>query len=224
MNKKTMSAKQLEANRHNAQQSTGPKTPAGKAVSRRNAIKHGLSGESVVVQGHHYAEDPRQFDILCCELEQTLQPVGRLEKLFVERIAICVWRSRRVLQAENGEIRISADIGATARIMRRQFDGESMAREGSPLEQLSSPAVRCIVNTLERLRERVQADGRLTVEALHVVWIAFENRESGLMEDLRQFREAATAKTNGSGEPNGNTQHCQDVLAYLDTKIAIFSD
>ena len=39
--------KQIEANRANAEHSTGPKTPAGKAKSRKNAWKHGLTAKSV---------------------------------------------------------------------------------------------------------------------------------------------------------------------------------
>ena len=41
--------RQIEANRENARKSTGPATEAGKAASRRNAIKHGLTGESADV-------------------------------------------------------------------------------------------------------------------------------------------------------------------------------
>ena len=44
------SEKQIEANRANAQHSTGPKTPAGKAISRLNALKHGLTAEIAVIR------------------------------------------------------------------------------------------------------------------------------------------------------------------------------
>jgi len=42
------SLRQIEANRCNATKSTGPKTEAGKMQSRRNAVRHGLSAETVV--------------------------------------------------------------------------------------------------------------------------------------------------------------------------------
>jgi len=75
---------------------------------------------------------------------------------------------------------------------------------------------------LEKLRQRVLADSRLTLEALADVSIAFENRETGLIEELRQFHAADTANPNGVDESNGNSKNCRDVLAYLDEKIAGF--
>src|SRR5947208_1307226 len=43
------SARQVEANRRNAQRSTGPRTPAGKARSRRNALKDGLTASTLLL-------------------------------------------------------------------------------------------------------------------------------------------------------------------------------
>ena len=39
--------KQFEANRQNAQKSTGPKTPEGRAAVRLNGVKHGLTAETI---------------------------------------------------------------------------------------------------------------------------------------------------------------------------------
>ena len=214
--------KQIAANQRNAQKSTGPKTPAGKATASLNAIKHGLLSDSVVVAGHFYTENPLEFQLLCCELEQDLRPVGRVEELLVERIAICFWRSRRAVRAENGEIRLSADTGIHAHLKRRQHAGEAMARRCAATELWTSSATNYLVNVLERLHKRVQADGRLTLEALQDVSVAFENRETGLLAELRQFRTNNTTNSNGLDESNDNSKNCRDVLAYLDEKIASF--
>jgi hypothetical protein len=42
--------RQIAANRLNAQRSTGPRTEAGKANSRRNALKHGLTAEKMLLE------------------------------------------------------------------------------------------------------------------------------------------------------------------------------
>jgi hypothetical protein len=44
----TTSIRQIEANRRNALKSTGPKTQAGKQASRCNAVRHGLTAETVI--------------------------------------------------------------------------------------------------------------------------------------------------------------------------------
>jgi hypothetical protein len=55
------SYRQLETNRRNALKNTGPRTEAGKEVSRCNAVRHGLTAETVVGALEH-AEDYRAFE------------------------------------------------------------------------------------------------------------------------------------------------------------------
>ena len=60
------------ANRLNAQKSTGPKTEEGKAASRRNGLKHGLSGQGVVVAETDDAEIERRVE----QLEKDMKPIS----------------------------------------------------------------------------------------------------------------------------------------------------
>jgi hypothetical protein len=52
--------KQIDANRSNALRSTSPKTPAGKTISSRNTLKHGLRARAALLPG----EDKQAFQRL----------------------------------------------------------------------------------------------------------------------------------------------------------------
>ena len=54
-------------------------------------------------------EDQTEFKKMFSQLREDLHPVGVLEEMLVERIAISYWRLRRVIRAENGEIRKELD-------------------------------------------------------------------------------------------------------------------
>lgn len=89
---------QISANRSNAEHSTGPKTVIGKGVSSRNAIRHGLTGKRVVING----EDPAAYESLRQDLVDSYEPVGAAEAILVEEIAQGFWRLQRAraLEAE----------------------------------------------------------------------------------------------------------------------------
>jgi hypothetical protein len=76
-----MTSKQLVANRANAQRSTGPKSATGKARSRINAWKHGLTAATLVIGD----EDPADFDRLRAAFEAKFCPQTEMEFLLAER-------------------------------------------------------------------------------------------------------------------------------------------
>jgi hypothetical protein len=82
---------QTEANRANAQKSTGPRTPEGKAKVAQNALKHGLLAKDAVVVG----EDFDEFDLFRDQFRAELAPVTMAESLLVERIVGLFWRLQR---------------------------------------------------------------------------------------------------------------------------------
>ena len=84
-----------EANRRNAQKSTGPRTAEGKARSRHNAAKHGLTARSGLLPG----EDAEEFGALQQMLIGRFKPCNDTELTLVERIAIDIWTSDRAAQA-----------------------------------------------------------------------------------------------------------------------------
>lgn len=106
---KPISQKQLEANRRNALNSTGPKTERGKRTVSQNAIKHGLFSQNAVIMRGDGAEDREEFAELLNSLHGDWQPVGIREKLLVDKIATDYWRLARVLRFEGGEIQKRVD-------------------------------------------------------------------------------------------------------------------
>jgi len=96
-----VSRKQLEANRANAKLSTGPKSDAGRARSRMNALKHGISSQEIVLE----EEDAEQFDALRAQLEAEFDPNSVIERELVDRLAGLLWRLRRVPVLEAALIR-----------------------------------------------------------------------------------------------------------------------
>ena len=101
--RKAVTARALAANRANAKRSTGPRTDAGKEHSRRNAIKHGVLAEVAVSAGLEGDDAREDFERLLEELIGNLQPVGAMEELTVQKIAVYTWRLRRMLIWENRE-------------------------------------------------------------------------------------------------------------------------
>ena len=95
---KTVTDKQLTANRHNAVRSTGPRTVTGKATVSKNALRHGLLSQ-VTLLPH---EDTGEFSALREELYQQYAPVGALESFLLERIASTMWRLKRLHFIEQG--------------------------------------------------------------------------------------------------------------------------
>ncbi len=92
----TCSPARLEANRLNAQKSTGPRTPEGKARSRANGLKHGLCSSVVV------AEDLELVSGRISDWYFTLKPQNDYHMWLVEKIAVC---SIRIDRAERMERR-----------------------------------------------------------------------------------------------------------------------
>src|SRR3990170_8202095 len=86
-NKRATSLKKIEANRRNAQRSTGPKTARGKTASKWNALTHGLVTTEIPIPFAPEVEDPGEFRELLAALRDDLQPAGVLEEILVEKIA-----------------------------------------------------------------------------------------------------------------------------------------
>ena len=90
------SLKQIEANRRNALKSTGPTTQAGKDRSRRNAIRHGLTAETVIAP----LEDAEDYQSFEAAVTADYEAETAVERELVLRLASILWRLRRATSIE----------------------------------------------------------------------------------------------------------------------------
>ena len=90
-----ISQKQLEANRENAKLG-GVKTEEGKAISKYNALKHGLLSQEVLLDD----DDENTLIELGKRIRGELKPAGEIEMLLADRIVANMWRLKRVLEVE----------------------------------------------------------------------------------------------------------------------------
>ncbi len=154
-----VSEARLVANRLNAQHSTGPNTVEGKAESRRNALKHGLTGAGVVIP----RDDAAAVAARVAEFQADLTPDGSVAtRLLAERAAIL---SVRLDRSVRHDFAVTADrleeAEADFHAVRqdeadRLFDAvASDSSQRAPL--LAMPeGIELVLRNLDRLRARVE--------------------------------------------------------------------
>ena len=99
------SFKQFEANRRNARKSTGPTSEEGKQRSRCNAVRHGLTAETVI-GALEDAEDYKTFE---AAIIADYDAQSAVERELVLRLASLLWRLRRATAIETGLFESQAD-------------------------------------------------------------------------------------------------------------------
>lgn len=167
---KTMSPEQIAANQRNALKSTGPRTTAGRTVSKMNALKHGILSRQVLVRGLHGKENAREFLALHQRFTDELQPVGPLEEMLVDQIVTAHWRLRRALTAESGEVALSVDHGhwTRERVPNSQSLWLKWQAFGDPVHSMEESALgtEVLELMLGEVRQDVERDGELTEAAV----------------------------------------------------------
>ena len=96
------SARQIEANRRNALASTGPKTEEGKQRASQNAVRHGLTAETVIVA----LEDPDDYKAFELSVTADYEAETAVERELVLRLASLLWRLRRATSIETALLQI----------------------------------------------------------------------------------------------------------------------
>jgi hypothetical protein len=91
------STAQIQANRQNAQKSTGPTSIEGKAISAKNAVKHGLFSIETVIKGENWED----FNLFREKLLDEFAPEGAVEVMLAERIVSIGWRLKRIVRIQD---------------------------------------------------------------------------------------------------------------------------
>lgn len=221
MNRKT-SAKQIAANRRNARKSTGPRTPEGIAVSKMNALKHGILSREVLVYGLHLQESAAELEALHQRFRDDLDPKGPLEEMLVDQIVTAHWRLRRALTAESGEIALSVDAGH-----RRRSEGMDPVLQwmkwtvvGDPVYAMekSTLGVRILLDWMNEVRAAIESDGSLTEAAVQKLAGHFNGAPNSLVPALEAFRRDQVLQSAGSDDTL-RTQQKTEALAFMDRKL-----
>ena len=151
------SDKRAEANRLNAQKSTGPRTPEGKQAVRLNALKHGLSARTIVLPG----ENAEEFQQLCDDLEACWQPQDRTEQYFVEKMAIAQWRQARGYRRELWIV--------THPEKYNSFREQELFRLADMRQRLERVYSKCLaeLRSLQKQRRQEQQEAKPTKQIIH---------------------------------------------------------
>jgi len=136
------SQKQIDANRENGKKG-GVKTEDGKAVSKYNALKHGILLKQILFEG----EDENELLELEKRLRSELSPASELELLMVDKIASNIWRLKRALSFEKDDVIFTSDFDGTVGL---KSDADRFFRYETMLERSIYKAL----HELERMQAR----------------------------------------------------------------------
>lgn len=152
-----VSSRQIAANRLNARKSTGPRTLAGKHRSRRNALRHGLTAETLIDVFEH----PDDYWAFQRHILRAFKPRSTIEQELVGRLVSLLWRLRRATAIETGLIDIHGKTvheQAMAPAEIRHQPGHSSTVTAIPTalarlvsSQAEAPSIRNLAETYLRL-------------------------------------------------------------------------
>ena len=126
------SQKKIEANRRNAQRSTGPRSLEGKARVALNGVRHGLFCQSAVVPLVDGREGTAAFAALLDRLHRELGPVGVVEESLVGLIGLALWRLRRLFRVERATV-----LGQIEAMKERDPLSDRLSRQIHTLDQVA---------------------------------------------------------------------------------------
>jgi len=155
------SPRQIEANRRNACKSTGPITEEGKKRSRCNAVRHGLTAETVIGA----LEDAEDYDAFQAAIIADYDAQSAVERELVLRLSSVLWRLRRATTMETGLFEIQADqLRAFKQSRRTQPMSREIIYEGfGPADSVDPDVDRASLGTTNGTQD-LASSGRQSVD------------------------------------------------------------
>ena len=158
------SLRKIEANRQNAQKSTGPRSAVGKARSAQNARREGYTADVIVLS----VEDKDIFNRMHQDLTDQYQPITITEEQFLLEMTWARWRTHRIWNAESMHL-------------ERALENACVTQMPEPVNASGI----AIGDEIDKLDKFARYEGRLTRQ--------FNKAKQNLLEaqELREARELA---------------------------------
>ena len=128
---------QIDANRRNAANSTGPRTEEGKATVARNAVTHGFYCHHLILPG----EDESELQALRQSLYARFDPIDDLEKLYAERFVVAAWKLRRLIASDQKCLSYMRVTDASELIYKCPEDADRASKHAATLERAMDKAL-----------------------------------------------------------------------------------
>ena len=193
----TATEAQINANRQNAQKSTGPRTSEGKDASSRNRLLHGLRANKHILLD----EDPAEFLFLLHDHLDRFQPVGPGEETLVLRIANDQWRLRRAFTMEPGIHRDRFhDVAQKEEFRQQQYTTKKgyAEQDGEPVPPPPTPPDE---GDLLARAFNVDCEGPNSFTKLARYESSIERSVDRCLRQLQKYQGARNASTPGPGHP-----------------------
>ena len=181
--KRTLSQRAIEANRRNAEKSTGPKTEEGKAASRLNALRHKVTAQVTILPD----EERAAAEDFCSKLAATFNPEGLEEIQLARAIAENYWRLNQARAAITNRFALSLTgqpphpmAGGHPQIEYAIEIAETFQRDANCLRLISLYEQRTL-NQLQRLKRELEAMQNAREQ----------KRQAALAESMSLYRHAA---------------------------------
>ncbi|HTU44981.1 MAG TPA: hypothetical protein VMF91_07960 [Bryobacteraceae bacterium] len=186
---------QVAANQKNAQLSTGPTSPEGKAKSSLNAVKTGLTGRTVLLPG----DDAAAYETHIASFFARHEPMGDQERNLVQSLADTEWRLLRIPALEYG-------IYAVARLeFAAEFPQEDPAARTHLIEAKIFLTYQRQLNNLSIQESRLRRQREKDTAALRELQqLRKQHEKKRLTEAARQYIVAVHEERHHLWEPDEN--------------------